>query len=328
MDNTMNNYYYGQQQQTMGQPYYYGGYDPSMNAYPAMGYNAIPAPSNQNALSAEEIQTLKNTRPSNKIDINVSREDVLGAMCTHKENGRDVVMEVNDGTGDVFCPICGHRWKPIQKSKEEVQELIDQILDQMEISKWLGDLPIDMTRDLYPMIPLLKKYPEIHEFAMNNFNKYFNNRNTYNAQDTNVYSMYNSMFTGAGMPATGYNAAPAMGYYGQYQQPVNAGYYQQAPQGYTPNGVQANAMVNPMQAPTYGVNPMAPNQQFVSQANTMMNGTVAQQPYPNQMMNAPIYGAPQQAPVQQPVQPQQNAAAPVTTPQADGTVTSEKKIDL
>jgi hypothetical protein len=86
-------------------------------------------------------------------------------------------------------------------------------------------------------------------------------------------------------------------------------------------------MVNPMQAPTYGVNPMAPNQQFVSQANMMMNGTIQQpQMYGNQPMNAPVYGTPQ---AQQNTQPttQQNAG-PVITPQADGTVKSENKIEL
>lgn len=317
-NNMMNNYYYGQQQ--MGQPYY-GGYNPDMYSYPAMGYTNIPTPANQNALTAEEIQILKNARPTSKIDLSIDRNDVLRSMCTHKDNGRDVVMQVNDGSGDVFCPICGHRWKPEMKTKEEVQELVIELIDQMENAKWAGDLPTDLTRELFTLIPLLNKYPDIHEYAMNTFNKYYSARGMYNAQDTNVYGMYNSLF-GAGMPATGYAGAPMQGYYGQPQPPVNQGYYGQQPQGYVPN--QVNPMTNPMQAPTYGVNPMAPNQQFVSQANMMMGGTVApQQPmYGNQFMNAPVYGASQQPTTQE--QP----AGPVVTPQADGTVTSESKIDL
>ena len=327
-NNMMNNYYYGQQQ-AMGQPYY-NGYDPNMYGYTAMGYNNIPTPANQNALTAEEIQILKNARPASKIDLSIDRNDVLRSMCCHKENGRDVVVQVSDGSGDVWCPICQKRWKPDMKSKEEVEELVAELVDQMENAKWTGDLPTDLTRELFTLIPLLNKYPDIHEYAMNTFNKYYSARGMYNAQDTNIYGMYNSLF-GAGMPTTGYMGAPMQGYYGQAQQPAAQGYYGQQ-QGYVPNGAQANAMVNPMQAPTYGVNPAAPNQQFVSQANMMMNGTVApQQPmYNNQMMNAPVYGAPQnqqQAPTQQPTQ-QQNNAGPVITPQADGTVTSEKKIEL
>ena len=326
-NNMMNSYYYGQQQAMMGQPYY-NGYDPNMYSYPSMGYTNIPTPANQNALTAEEIQILKNARPTSKIDLSVDRNDVLRSMCTHKDNGRDVVMQVNDGSGDVFCPICNHRWKPDMKSKEEVQELISELTGQMENAKWAGDLPVDLTRELFTLIPLLNKYPDIHEYAMNTFNKYYSARGMVNAQDTNIYGMYNSLF-GAGMPATGYGA-PMQGYYGQAQQPafnnqMNApvGYYGQQ-QGYVPTNVgQANPMVNPMQAQTYGVNPMAPNQQFVQQANMMMGGTIApQQP----MMNAPVYGAPQVQTQQAPANT--TTTAPVITPQADGTVTSEKKIEL
>lgn len=326
MDN-MNNFYYGQQQQ-FAQPYY-GGYDPNMYAYPAMGYTNIPTPANQNALTAEEIQILKNARPASKIDLSIDSNDVLRSMCCHKENGRDVVMQVTDGSGDVYCPICQKRWKPDMKTKEEVQELVTELVDQMENAKWTGDLPTGLTRELFTLIPLLNKYPDIHEYAMNTFNKYYSARGMYNAQDTNIYGMYNSL-VGMGAPATGYMGAPMQGYYGQqpaqqgYNQPQ--GYYGQQ-QGYVP---QANAMVNPMQVPNmYGtMNPAAPNQQFVSQANMMMNGSVqpAQQPYNNgQMMNPPVYSTPVQ-PAQQPAP--QNNAGPVITANPDGTVKSENKIDL
>lgn len=322
-NNMMNNYYYGQQ--AMGQPYY-NGYDPNMYAYSAYGYNAVPAPANQNALTAEEIQILKNDRPTSKINLSIDRNDVLRSMCTHKDKGRDVVVQVNDGSGNVYCPICGHTWKPDMKTKEEVQELVTELVDQMENAKWTGDLPTELTRELFTLIPLLNKYPEIHEYAMNTFNKYYSARSMYNAADTNIYGKYNSLF-GAGMPNAGYAGAPMQGY-GMQQQP---NYYNQAPQGYygqsngyVPNVTQNNPMVNPMQVPTYGVNPAAPNQQFVQQANMMMNGTV-QQPMYNQPMNTPVYGTPQPQQAQQ--QPQQNAG-PVITAQADGTVTSEKKIEL
>lgn len=307
----MNNYYYGQQQ-AAGQPYF-GNYDPNMYSYNAMGYNQIPTPANQNALTDEEIQILKNARPTSNIVLSIDRNDVLRSMCTHKDKGRDVVMQVSDGSGDVFCPICGARWKPDMKTKEEVEALVTELIDQMQNAKWAGDLPTDLTRELFTLMPLLMKYPDIHEYAMNTFNKYYSARGMYNAADTNIYGMYNSLF-GAGIPAAGY-AAP-QGYYGQA--PVaNQGYYNQAPQGYVPNGMPANANVNPMQAPTYGVNPVAPNQQFVSQANMMMGGTVTP------MYNAPVYAAPQnvQAPAQQP-------AAPAAAPAADATVTTETKIDL
>jgi len=193
----MNNYYYGQQQ-AAGQPYY-GNYDPNMFGYNAMGFSQIPTPANQNALTDEEIQILKNARPTSNIVLSIDRNDVLRSMCTHKDKGRDVVMQVSDGSGDVFCPICGARWKPDMKTKEEVEALVTELIDQMQNAKWAGDLPVDLTRELFTLMPLLMKYPDIHEYAMNTFNKYYSARGMYNAADTNIYGMYNSLF-GAGVP--------------------------------------------------------------------------------------------------------------------------------
>lgn len=317
MDN-MNNYYYGQQQ-VAGQPYF-GGYDPSGYGFPAMGFNNMPMPANQNALTDEEIQMLKNTRPSGQFVLAISQEDVARSRCTHKEGNRDVVLQTTDGSGDVYCPICQARWKPDMMSKEEVEELVGKLLDQMQNAKWTGDLPVDLTRELFTLMPLLKKYPEVHEYAMNTFNKYYSARGMFSAADTNIYGMYNSLFTAG---------APVQNYY-QPQPQMTQNYYQpQAAQGYVPNGMPANAAVNPMQASTYGVDPMAANQQYVSQANMMMGGTVYGAPV------APAYGAPVApnygAPVAQaPQAPVQPATAPVqpTAPAADGTVTTEKKIDL
>ena len=313
----MNNYYYGQQQ-VAGQPYF-GGYDPSNYGFPAMGFNNIPTPANQNALTDEEIQVLKNARPSSQLVLAIDRDDVIRSMCTHKEGGRDVVMQVTDGSGDVFCPICGARWKPDMKTKEEVELLVAELLDQMQNAKWTGDLPVDLTRELFTLMPLLKKYPDIHEYAMNTFNKYYSARGMFNAADTNIYGMYNSLFT-AGAPVQNY--AP-QGYYGQA--PAQGYYQPQATQGYVPNGAPANAAVNPMQAPTYGVNPMAPNPQFVNQANMMMGGTVA--PAYGAPV-APAYGAPVAPAAQAPMQPTAAPVQPTAAPAADGTVTTEKKIDL
>ena len=307
----MNNYYFNQQQ-AMGQNFYGGMYDPNNYAYPAVGYNNIQVPANQNALTDEEIKTLMNTRQPG-LSIAIDRNDVLRAICTHKQNGRDVVMQKNDGSGMVYCPICGTEWNPEPMEKENVVELVKTLADQMETAKWVGDLPVDLTRELFTLIPLLKKYPEIHEYSMKSFNKYLNNRGMYDANNTNVYGMYNSLFSPA--PMGYYNQAPQNFYNNQPQ-----GYApNQAPQGYMPNnGMPANAAVNPMQAPTYGVNPMAPNQQFVSQANMMMGGTVAPQAAPNYGVPAYAPQAPQQtAAPAQPAQPAQNAE-----------VTSEKKIEL
>ena len=294
---------YGYQQQ----PVY--GYE----AVPGFAYTPVmqqpmPTPQNQNALTPEEIQKLRSIRPTSTLNLNIDQDDVLRAMCTHKENGRDLVQLVQDGSGDVYCPICGERWNPEVLSKEEVSALVTKLIAQMQNSKWTGEFPTNVVREYYSMIPLLKKFPDLFEYGSKNFERFLNQRGIYNAGDANIYAQYNSLYG----PGMGYGAPMYQ------QQPFGApmpGHYQQPA---APQGQPANPLVNPMQQPVYG----APgyNPQFGDQANMMMGGTYYGQPGPQQY--APVYGAVQQ-PAQQPAaQPQQPAAT------APATATVDTKVDL
>jgi hypothetical protein len=209
-------------------------------------------------------------------------------MCTHKDNGREVVQLLQDGSGDAYCPICGKRWKPEQLSQEDLQALVDQLICQMQNAKWVGELPANVVREFFAMMPLIEKFPELYKYSMKNFNKYANQNNMFNAADANIYAMYNGLFSGAGAYANPYQQA-MNGYY--QQQPTGMGYYQQPMQQQAPQQA-ANPNVNPMQQP------QPYNAQFTNQANMMMGGTMYQQ----QPMGMGYYQQPmqQQAPQQMP----------------------------
>lgn len=311
--------YYGQPQFNNPSAYY---------GYQAYMPQTIRVPQNLNALSDEEIATLENTRPAaSTINLNIDQIDALRAICTHKKNGRDMVQMVQDGTGEVYCPICGERWNPNVMDKDEVTTLVNELLGQMQNAKWTGDLPVNLARELFTLMPLLKKYPDVHKYAMDNFNKYYGQHQFNNAQDAAIYAQYNSLvspynnYMTQQIPTNYYNQQPVMSVTNQ------PGYYQQP--GQMP---VANQYVNPMQAPM-GVNPMAPNQQFVAQANMMMPySQPVQQPVVNtqQATTQPAftYGTPQ---AYTPNAAQQATVTPdgsKITQQADGTTKSEKKIDL
>ena len=274
--NTMNmmNGYYGQQDPYAANPYM-GGQNPYFMGQPTYYNQAMQAPSNQNALTNEEIQRLRSTRPTDTLNLSVEPEEILRAMCTHKDNGRDVVQMVQDGSGDVWCPICGKRWSPEQLSLEEVTDLTNRLIGQMQNARWSGEYPQAVAREYFAMIPLLEKFPELFKYATKNFNRYMGQAGMFNAQDANIYNMYNSLFTG-GAGAYGYaQPNPYMASGAMAMKPA-------APVQ------QANPAINPMQAPVYG----APgfNPQFANQANIMMNGTYYHQPV------NPYMAAPSQAP--------------------------------
>ena len=295
----------------MNEQFYQSGYGYQAPFYAQpLQQQPLVQPNYQNALTEAEIAQLRSSKPAG-IDLTFEPEEALRAMCTHKHNGRDVVQKI-EGTDEVYCPICGERWAPQQVSKEELQELVNRLIARMQDSKWAGELPINVVREYYQLIPLLKKFPDIFEYGNKNFNKLINMASFVNANDSNLYSGYNSLFTGTlGYgnwyqqplpPQNTYYNQPPTGYYNQptYQQPpVQQPVYQQAPYGQQPMppqqpmGVPAQPAVNPMQAPAG-----APvTQQYTQQAQMMMPG------YP------PAYGQP---PMQQPMNPY----APNTVPTA------------
>lgn len=334
MDATM---YYGtpyQQQQNgymNGNPMGYDPTNPFFNAQ-AMQFRPTIVPQNQSSLNNEELQTLKSSKPKNAaLNLAIDQNEMLASICNHKENGRDVVVMRSDGSGKVFCPICMKSWNPEAKSKEEIQELVDELIDQLEIIKWTGDLPIEVIREFFTIEPLIEKIPMLAEYSAANFNKYFNQTGYFNAGDASIYAQYNSLFgPGAGyqqpfypqqmqgqMPMAQYNSM-MMG----QPAPQQMGYYQQPMQAAQP-AQQANPYVNPMQAPM--------NTQFTDQANMMMGGTMyapgPQQPY------TPVF-APQQQAAQaqaaqqaQPVAQQAATTAQATQPAAQQ-ATTETKIEL
>lgn len=289
-------------QGTTYNPYY--GYQQQPFAYqPLMQQQNMQMPVKSNALTSEEIQKLRNTAPGGYLNISVDSDDLLRAMCTHKDvNGVDVVQPLNDGSGNLWCPICGAVWDNEPVSTEEVKETINKLLSQCNKIKWLGDLPINIVRDYFTMMPLIKKFNDLFEYGSKNFDRLLQQKGFLNAGDANIFAQYNGLFG----PQGGYNAQPYMpqgGYVPNYGgQPAYAPQYN--PQAQMP----ATPAYNPMA--------MQPTQQFQQQAQMVMPGygpggmvpPAPQAPMQTQM--------PQQTAPQAPAQPVAQTVAQTATPTA------------
>ena len=275
---------------------------PSSNFYQSAYMQQNPnyqMPMNQNALTREEIQTLTSSRPTGQLNLEISKEDVLRSYCCHCDNGKDLVVQCNDGSGDVFCPICGERWNVNSDySKEDVEKLVKELLALMQTAKWAGNIPVEVIRKYFSMIPLLEKFPDIYDYANKNLKRIWGQNPFKDANDGNVFAQYNSLFAGNQFGAPQYynnNINPYMN-----AQPMNY-YSNQIPvqnPGYNPMQVNNN------QAGYYPYNP-----QFNQQAANMMPGYQAM---PNQPINAPQnpYANNQMVVPQNNNQPQQNNQQP------------------
>ena len=307
-----------------GQPMY--GMGGAIYHQPGYYNYGLPTPNHHPSLTAEEMKLIATQNP-NKLDITITEADKYRAICNHKDQNKiDRVVQLSDGSGDVFCPICNYRWNPENLSKEEVKDLCDKLIAAMQNAKWVGDYGVELTRQYFAMIPLLEKFPDLYEYAMKQFNRYCSTNGYASANDAAIYNQYNSLMGFSS--GYGYNPQP-QGYYGSTVNPQ----YAQAPQYGMPMNPYMNQGV--VQQPATNVNPMQaqgmPNPyaaQGAGQTQGIPNPYAAQgamQPTPG--VGAPINGM--AAPSYAPAAAQQPAGAtPTVTENANGTTTSESTVKL
>ena len=314
------------------------GYGQPMMMNPNGGYIQ------KSTLSKEEFDQLRN-RPGSGLDLmNIPAEEGVASFCNHvAPDGREATHMLPDGRCE--CDICHKIWDPTIRTKEQIQESVDNVVSCMQNIKLANVLPVQTMRDYFPMIPLIEKLPQLYDYSMKQIDRQINGNSMYGAaQDASVYAQYRNIMYNTPYQAPMYGqpmygqpmygqpyVAPQAPVYGQPAQPgvspmdINAGQaqapvnYAAAPQPQAPVYAQpAQPFANPMygQAPMYGGyqgQPMAPNPY----------GAPAPAVAPQ-----PVYGAPQ---AQAPAKPQ----APTTTPDGatvqnngDGTASSSKKITL
>lgn len=121
-------------------------------------------------LTNEEMKELRYGKNVNKFisDIDIRKK------CIHfDENGTDMVMQKKDGNDIVYCPICGAEWDCKYIAKDELKSNIKVITDSIELIKWIGDLDNDVMLELARIQDRLDKLPDLYEYTINNFKRYF-----------------------------------------------------------------------------------------------------------------------------------------------------------
>lgn len=256
---------------------------------------AAPQPRARNTqpLTNEQIASLR--KNSETFNMKVSQEEILRAICTHKDKntGDYTLNEIgSDEKGSIWkCSICGEEFHFLDEiSVDEVDRIVKDMIDVLQTSKSIYlDAPEEMVKQYFQMIPLLRKLPYLWAQSLANFNKYVGNANSPFAMN---YS-YPNNFATLGNIIGGAWANPAMGnpWYPPTQQPTN-GWYPQQP-AYDPNMMNYQAV--PQQPMNNGWsngwgNPMAYNQpqmppQQATQAppvGTVPEAKPAQAPQPQQ----------------------------------------------
>lgn len=257
----------------------------------AQGYAQVPQkPKNTNPLTKEQVAELR--QKGGGLSLVPTKEEVLQAICTHRDltTGESRLVSNDDGT--VTCTICGSTFSTLEVDQEQVKEATNVIIDILQNTKALFlDIPEQVCADYFKIIPLVAKIPQLYKVASDNFKQYEGINPVSMEGSNNLFARYN-MMTGPTAPMY----AQPMQYQPVYQQPV----YQPA---YDPNMAVYNQV---------------PQQPFYGQQAMQMT---AEAPVGN-----PFYGQQAPAAYQQPALPQftniNNAATAAAPAQTATTVTT------
>ena len=166
------------------------------------GQNKMVVPQNTQPLTQAEQNELKKKSPAFTTEL--TRDELLRSYCTHRNKDGSTLVENPDGTGT--CTICGETvvFPANGYTKEEVQEIVMKFKNLLNAIKCqYFDIPPQIVKEFFQIMPYVEKVPELYNLAMQNFNSYNRNANiggTNPVLGTDNYNFWNSfdMFHGAG----------------------------------------------------------------------------------------------------------------------------------
>lgn len=176
-------------------------WNPGMMNY---GYAQPKMPDPTNPLSADDIALLKQKAP--QFSLAVSQIDSLKAICTHRDKNGETLIQNPDGT--VTCALCGTTFTPVNADPESINQIFKAVVDTLETMKIMYlDIPNDVTRAYFQMIPFLEKGPQLYKIANDHYSRYSSspvmNRDFNNNNSLALYSaLMNPAVMGMGMPQT------------------------------------------------------------------------------------------------------------------------------
>ena len=287
------------------------GYQNTMGGIAPGGYmQQQPVPKLKNVLTPEEMQLIRKTAES--FTLALDDKEYYRGICFHRdENGMETLRDNGDGT--VTCTICDHTFDPQQHcTEEQINGYVNDIIDILQTIKLLYiDMPTEVAREYFAIIPMLEKIPKLFKIASDNFNRHenYNNYRYNGAPNTiNLYNMLNSGALNPGYQPMGQPMGQQPGQpMGQPMQ-MNQGYgygIQQPVQQMAPYGQPTNGFGYGAPVPTPGYRPTTTGFDYVPNQTNINNQPTGTLPQNNNVAYAP------QAPLASPTAQGQQQAAPV-----------------
>lgn len=173
------------------------------------GYAKPKLPNPTNPLSKEDMALLKQKAP--QFSLAISQIDALKAICTHRNENGETLQQNADGS--VTCTICGTTFTPVSADMDTITTIFKSVIDCLETMKIMYmDIPNDVAKSYFQMIPFLEKGPQLYKIANDHYSRYSNSSvmsNNYN-NGGNAFAIYSALMNpgmamGMGMPQQAMN---------------------------------------------------------------------------------------------------------------------------
>ena len=222
-----------------------------------------PVPKNTQPLTKEQQNALIKKAP--KFNTQISETELFTAWCTHRhDNGSALVM---NGDGTYTCSICGETINLKSYTDEQVKQVVDEFINLVQVTKaFYVDIPDQVAREMYQILPLCKRIPMLYKLAFNNYERYYGQ----NGFDNGMNNMYDN----------------GIGAWNSFDQFTSNGFGNMGNVAYTPNmanqpeAYMGNQVYSGMGNPQFnGGYPQQHMNNFMNQQQNMLAGNNGENPF-------------------------------------------------
>ena len=124
----------------------------------------------RNLLDEKEIEVLKS---SENVTYKLTSLDLLKGACSHCDSTGHDTLIFNDSTAIARCSICGAEFRPVRDFKDDIDQVINNVVDILESIKIANPDIADYegAKELFGnLIPRLKKIPNLYNDTAKKFN--------------------------------------------------------------------------------------------------------------------------------------------------------------
>lgn len=128
-------------------------------------------------LTKEQLDLLR--KGTETFSLTVTEKDKAFAQCMHHDAAKsEFTTNQTDVPGQLVCDQCFALIRPDDVTEESVNRIVDEMLNVLQTIKLMAvDMPVEVAREYFMIIPYLQKVPQLYRMYAAKFNNYTASQN-------------------------------------------------------------------------------------------------------------------------------------------------------